>query len=157
MRSREIFFLLAAGIFLLSGCVPYGSNDRIDCRNFAIDTYTPTPNELRLGEEKVRLYLAKHGTGDQKHTSYLAIQVSKVFPSEIVQNLWPKLINSETATSFFSRGHTHNPHSDLDLSGIMIFDTRSNHFVGRTGYVLVDTPARGKLARFGDYIARYIR
>jgi hypothetical protein len=38
----------------------------------------------------------------------------------------------------------------------MIFDTRTGTFVSNRGFVSVDTPSRGRVARFGDYIARYI-
>jgi hypothetical protein len=128
----------------------------VDRRNFSIDTYTPTPNEVQLAEQRARTYWEKHRARYGSDTVYLAVQVSKVFSTEIVQNLWPKIINSETSGSFFSKGKSHNPASDLDLSGVMIFDTRTGHFVGHQGYVLVDTPGRGKSAHFGDYVARYI-
>ena len=72
-------------IFLVCLCatmVGCAESDRVDNRNFAIDTYNPTPNEIQLAEQR--------------------LETSKVFPSE-VQLLWPKLINSETTASFFSK------------------------------------------------------
>lgn len=39
----------------------------------------------------------------------------------------------------------------------MIFDTRRSHFVSNRGFILVDTPPLGHLARFDNYIARYKR
>jgi hypothetical protein len=80
---------------------------------------------------------------------------SKVFPGE-VQDLWPKLINSETTGSFFAHGLDQQTYSNLELIGIMIFDTRTGHFVGPRGFISVDTPPRGHVARFDKYIARYI-
>jgi hypothetical protein len=44
----------------------------------------------------------------------------------------------------------------LQLIGVMIYDIKTSHFVGNQGYVLVDTPSPGGVARFGDYTARYI-
>ena len=38
----------------------------------------------------------------------------------------------------------------------MIYNTTTGHFVGDQGYVSVDTPNPGEVARFGDYVARYI-
>ena len=84
---------------------------------------------------------------------YLAVQTSKIFPSE-VQLLWPKLINSETTASFFSQRR--GGFSNLQLKGIMIYDTRTSDFVGNRGFISVDTPPLGRVARFDDYIARYI-
>jgi hypothetical protein len=127
----------------------------IDQRNFAIDTYYPTPNEIRLAEQRARNYWAKNANRYGSNPVYLAVETSKIFESEIVQDLWPKLINSQTTTSFFAKSPGKR-HAEVDLKGIMIFDTRTGTFVSNRGFVSVDTPSRGRLARFGDYIARYI-
>jgi len=74
-----------------------------------------------------------------------------VFPYE---GLYPKLINSETSASFFSQADTN--YTSLQLKGVMIYDTKTSHFVGDQGYVSVDTPTPGEVARFGEYTARYI-
>jgi hypothetical protein len=129
--------------------------EKIDNRNFAIDTCYPTPNEIRLAELRARKYWEKHGARFGSNPVYLAVETSKIFPSE-VQGLWPKLINSETTASFFSHGLDQQTYSNLELRGIMIFDIRTGHFVSNRGFISVDTPPRGSLARFDGYIARYI-
>jgi hypothetical protein len=126
--------------------------EKLDNRNFAIDTCCPTPNEIRLAEERARNYWTKNGTRFGSNPAYLAVVTSKIFPSEI-QLLWPKLINSETTGSFFSQ---RRGFSNLQLKGIMIFDTRKGRFVGNCGFISVDTPPLGSVARFDEYIARYI-
>ena len=78
---------------------------------------------------------------------------SKIFPSE-VQLLYPKLINSETTASYFSQRR--GGYSNLQLKGIMIYDTRTGHFVSNYGFISVDTPQRGRVARFDDYLARFV-
>src|SRR5208282_2656709 len=72
---------------------------------------------------------------------FLAVETSKIFPGE-VQDLWPKLINSETTASFFSHGLKGNTYSNLQLLGVMIFDTRTGRFVSNQGYISVDTTPR---------------
>jgi hypothetical protein len=129
--------------------------EKIDNRNFAIDTCYPTPNEIRLAEQRARNYWAKHAARFGSNPVYLAVETSKIFPSE-VQGLWPKLINSQTTASFFSHGPDQQTYSSLQLLGIMIFDTRTGHIVGNRGFISVDTPPLGHVARFDDYIARYI-
>jgi len=143
---------------VLSFVVGFGSrssSEMIDQRNFAIDTYYPAPNEIRLAEQRARNYWAKNANRYGSNPVYLAVETSKIFESEIVQNLWPKLINSQTTTSFFAKSPGKR-HTEVDLKGIMIFDTRTGTFVSNRGFVSVDTPSRGRVARFGDYIARYI-
>ena len=152
------YFMSRVGFFVLlfSFLAPQTLRaEKIDNRNFAIDTCYPTPNEIRLAEERARNYWAKHAARFGSKPVYLAVVTSKIFPSE-VQNLWPKLINSETTGSFFSHGMDQQTYSNLELIGIMIFDTRTGRFVGNRGYISVDTPPLGSLARFDDYIARYI-
>jgi hypothetical protein len=129
--------------------------EKIDNRNFAIDTYYPTPNEIRSAEQRARKYWEKHAVRFGTNPVYLAVETSKIFPGE-VQDLWPKLMNSQTTSSFFSHGIDKEPYSNLALLGIMIFDIRTSHFVGNRGFISVDTPPLGHLARFDNYIARYI-
>ena len=147
---KSIFLLYFCTIML--GCAEI---DRVDNRNFAIDTCYPTPNEIQLAERRARNYWAKHAARFGSNPVYLAVETSKIFPAE-VQDLWPKLINSETTASFFSHGPDQQTYSCLELIGIMIFDTRTGRIVGNRGFISVDTPPLGHVARFDDYIARYI-
>ena len=52
---KSIFLLCFCTIML--GCA---ERDSVDHRNFAIDTYYPTPNEIQLAEQRARNYWAKH-------------------------------------------------------------------------------------------------
>jgi len=101
--------------------------ERIDHRNFAIDVCHPNPNSIRLAEVRTKVYWAKHASRFGPEPRFLAVQTSKVFPSE-VQDLWQKLINSETTGSFFSHGRR-NSYSNLQLLGVMIYDTQTGRFV----------------------------
>ena len=139
--------------FLLAGIC--SNAEPVDHRDFAIDTYHPKPNEVRLAEERARRYWAKNAGRYGSHPVYLAVQTSKIFESQIVQNPYAKLINSETNATFFAMSAGRHPDA-VDLKGIMIFDIRTGHFVSARGYVSVDTPLRGRVARFGAHIARYI-
>jgi hypothetical protein len=149
--SRAYLLLFVSSLSIL----PVLHAEKIDHRNFAIDTCFPSPNAIRLAEERTRAYWAKYASRFGAEPGFLAVETSKIFPGE-VQDLWPKLINSETTASFFSHGLRDNSYSNLQLLGVMIFDTRTGHIVGNQGYISVDTPPRGSVARFGPYIARYI-
>jgi len=107
---------------LLFSVLPTLRAEKIDNRNFAIDTCCPAPNEIRLAEERARAYWKKNSARFGSNPVYLAVVTSKVFPSE-VQLLWQKLINSETTASFF--GQRRGGYSNLQLKGVMIFDTRT--------------------------------
>ena len=135
--------------------VPALHAEKIDNRNFAIDTCFPTQNDIQLAEGRARSYWAKHASRFGAEPRFLAVDTSKLLPGEI-QDLYPKLIYSETTASFLGRGDHKGSYSELDLHGIMIYDTKAGRFVSNQGYVSVDTPPRGGVARFGSYIARYI-
>jgi len=148
MKSTFLVFFCS----IMLGCV---ESDKVDNRNFAIDTYYPAPNEIELAGQRARTYWAKHATRLGPNPGYLAVVTSKIFPGE-VQDLWSKLINSETTASFFSEGPDKQTYSSLQLVGIMIFDTRTGNIVGNRGFISVDKPPLGSVARFDDYLARYI-
>ena len=135
---------------LLLTALPELRAEKIDHRNFAVDTCYPTPNETQLAEQRARKYWAKHAARFGNDPFYLAVETSKIFPGD-VHNLSPKLNHSETTASNRRRSYSY-----LELKGVMIFDIRTGHFVGNTGFISVDTPPLGGVARFGDYIARYI-
>src|ERR1700730_9165410 len=97
---RRTYLLLFA--FFLA-MLPALHAEKIDNRNFAIDTCFPTPNAIQLAEGRTRAYWAKHASCFGRDPSFLAVETSTIFPGE-VQDLWTKLINSETAGSFFSHG-----------------------------------------------------
>lgn len=144
--------LCSVACFLIAGCAGLNSN-RVDPRNFAIDTYFPRPNEVRLVEARARAYWERNAA--RLGPGYLAIDASLIFPSE-VQNLWPKLINSETTASVFAHGTQDLSFSDFVLYGVVIFDPRTGRLVSNEGYVVADLPSRGSIARFDDYHARFI-
>jgi hypothetical protein len=128
---------------------------RVDNRDHAIDTYIPAPNVVALSETRARAYWARNRARFGPETPYLALDATFVFPSEI-QDLWPKLINSETTASFFSHGREQGSYQGLEPYCILIFDTRTERLVSSKGYVVIDLPNRGTVARFGPYVARFI-
>ena len=145
MRRGGVLFFA----FLLT-VLPELRAEKIDNRNFAFDTYFPTPNETQLAEQRARKYWAKHAARFANNPFYLAVETSKIFPGD-VQGLSAKMNHFETTASNRRRSYSY-----LVIKGIMIFDIRTGHFVGNTGFLSVDTPPLGGLARWDDYIARYI-
>src|SRR5271165_3633918 len=95
--------------------------------------------------------LAKQFTAIPKSNKIPCRGHYKRLQGDIVQSLYPMLMNSETTASYFSQGDT----SELEASSIMIYDTGANRFVGNSGYVSVDLPPRGSVAHWDSYLARY--
>ena len=139
---KRIGLVGGAGVLfvaLLITALPELRAEKIDNRNFAIDTCFPTPNEIQLAEQRARKYCAKHAARFGNNPFYLAVKTSKIFPGD-VHGLSPKLNHSETTASNRRRSYSY-----LELKGVMIFDIRTGHFVGNTGFISVDTPPLGAL------------
>ena len=149
-------FMKLFNILSLCLCLPIFRctvSDRVDNRNFAFDTYYPTANEIRLAEQRGQRYWQNNSQRFPNSTRYLAVYTTSVLQADIIQDLYAKLISSETTASFF--GHGDNVEL-MHLSCIMIYDTVTNKFLSNLGYASVDLPPRGSLARWNGYMARYI-
>jgi hypothetical protein len=131
----------------LFGCA---NSERIENRDYAFDTYYPTPNEIQLAQRRAQRYWQKNSQRFKNPTKYLAVYVTSIVQGDVNQDLYSKLMNSETTTSFFET------YSSLNASCIMIYDPVTNRFVSDLGYASVDLPPRGSVARWAGYTARYI-
>jgi hypothetical protein len=149
MKPSQLLTLCLCAALL--GCSQF---DTVDNRDHAIDIYYPNPNEIRLAQNRISKYWQNNSRRPPSAPRYLAVSATRVLPYEI-QDLWPKLINSETTASFFAHGRRFT-YSNLDAYCIMIYDTAANGFVSNHGFVTVDLPPRGSIARWDGYTATYI-
>ena len=143
-RAFNIIFLFLWLPFF--GCAV---SEQVDDRNFAVDAYSPTPNEIQLAQRRAERYWENHSQLFKNPTRYLAVATSGISGG----NIFPKLIKSETTTSYFSQD-SQTP--SLQASCVMIYDTATHRFVSDRGYLSVDLPRRGSVARWDTYMARYI-
>ena len=149
----ENHFMKALKILFLGLCLPiFGCavSDRVDNRNFSIDSYYPTPNEIQLAQQRAQRYWQKNSHRFENVTPYLAVYTTSVVQGDVNQSLYSKLINSETSTNFFET------YSSLNGSCIMIYNTATGRFVSNFGYASIDLPRHGSVARWDGYSARYI-
>jgi hypothetical protein len=143
-RLKKLLIYLC---LLLAGCADSG---KVDNRDYAFDTYYPTPNEIQLAQKRAQRYWAKNSQRLNNPTKYLAVYVTSIVQADVNQDLYSKLINSQTTSSFF------DTYSSLNASCIMIYDTATNSFVSNQGYASVDLPSRGTIAHWDGYTAKYM-
>ena len=86
-KSLSILFLCL--LLPLAGCT---LSDKVDDRNFAVDAYSPTPNEIQLAQQRAQHYWQKNSQRFKNPTRYLAVPATSVLQGDVVQNLYPKLI-----------------------------------------------------------------
>jgi hypothetical protein len=148
MKSSH-FLLFATGL-LVGACAQTELSQQTD---LSIATYGPTPNALAIAERRAKQYWAKHRDEINRGTRYLAIE-SDTIPSANIPDLYYRLTHSPGVNG--SDVEEYRVNNDIDIFCINIFDTRIGRFVSPQGYAVVDEPARGNVARFGKYTARFI-
>ncbi len=124
----------------------------LDTRNYVLGSYDANSNEIRIAGQRVKRYWQKNGSKLGERGHYLAITVADVMPAEVVQPFWHNMINAQTGSGVLLP-MAWNPGK---MRCIMIYDTQRSNFVNVHGLLVIETPHRGTLARFGDYIALYI-
>jgi hypothetical protein len=149
-HKSSVFFAVAA---LLSACGTMNSA-KLDKRDFAVDTYYPASNEIRLAENRARQYWQKNSGRFGAEPRYLAVEASSLLAPELSAEFSIKLDHSETSGAYFTQGISSS--SKQGISGVLIYDTQTDRSVGPQGYIIVDIPARGRVVRVSDYTARYI-
>lgn len=143
-------FVLAT---LLSACGTFNSVET-DKRDFAVDTYYPASNEIRLAERHARQYWQKNASRLGAEPRYLMVTASSILAAELNAEFSVKLDRSEMSGAYFTQGISSS--SKQGVHGVLIFDTQADRTVGPQGYIIVDSPSRGQIVRVADYTARYI-
>jgi len=147
--NRTRFGILAF-LILLASCAQTELSQQTD---LSIDTYRPPPDALGIAETRAEEYWTKHQAELGQATRYLAIESYPIFSDEI-PDLAVKLVNSPGVNS--SDLEKYETDLEVSISCVNIFDTRTRKLVSPEGYAVVDLPARGSIARFGPYTARFI-
>jgi hypothetical protein len=147
--TRIILALSVVGLFHS----PELLAEKVDLRNYVIGRYNANTNEVRIAKQRAIHYWQKNGprVGEKGH--YLAIEAAAVMPGDVIEPLWQNMINAQTGSGFLLPS-AWNPGR---MHCIMIFDTHTSSFATPEGFLVVETPHPGSLARFGDYIALYIK
>jgi hypothetical protein len=149
-ETMTSLFITISAILLVQAPALLGQ--KIDLRNYVIGGYDANSNETRVTQERARRYWQKNGKRFGEKVRYLAIEAAAVMPGDVIQPLWGNMINAQTGSGFLLPSEW-NPGR---MRCIMIFDTQTSDFATERGFLAIETPHRGTLARFGDYIALYI-
>ncbi|HYY26669.1 MAG TPA: hypothetical protein VE860_01930 [Chthoniobacterales bacterium] len=145
--------LVFSFVALLSACTSFNSTNA-DKRNYAVDTYYPGLNEIRVAESRARRYWEKNANRLSPEPRYLLVAASTLLAAELSAEFSIKLDHVETSGGYFTQGISSS--SRLGLQGFLLFDTKTGQAAAQQGYILVDTPSRNQVVQVGQYTARYI-
>jgi hypothetical protein len=145
--------LIFSVVALFSACASLDSTN-VDKRNYAVDTYYPRLNEIRVAESRARQYWQKNSTRLGPEPRYLLVAASALLAAELSAEFSIKLDHTQTSGGYFSQGISSS--SKQGLEGFLLFDTKTDQAASQQGYILVDTPSRNQVVQVGQYTARYI-
>jgi hypothetical protein len=149
-RARIISVLIPA--IIVAGCTTLTST-RVDSRNFAVDTYQPGPQQAAVADRRAKQFWAKNSGRYGAEPRLLAVVCGLVNASDLGVPFSAKVDHSETTATYFN----HGIYSDSQIvTGVMIFDTKTNQLIARQGYIFVDTPSMGTMIHVQDLTVRYI-
>ena len=154
--ARRYVVLLTTAVFIvLSACV--SSSNRSDTREYALAVGRPYPNELAVAQERVSRYLTRLTPSQRARLTendYLAVQTTKMSASD-VPGLANRIARGEVQATGGFGGDPYNRMS-AETTFIMIFEAKTGRPATDEGFVVVDTPAKGKVGIFGGFTAVYI-
>jgi hypothetical protein len=135
-------------VVALAGCAaPQGT--QTDSRDFAVSTWSVSPQNVQLAQKRARNYLKRHSYVAED-VRLLAVIADSVFPSE-VPDLWVKLGQSETSSSAYlqRRGQS------FKLWSVVLID-RTTLKPTRSAYLLANTPNQGEIVWMGGHKVLYV-
>jgi hypothetical protein len=157
--SMKFPILLAAlSALTLGSCVlfssrpaaPFGTND------YAIAVAQPYPSEASLALKRLQNFLARANARDRQtleETPYVAVQAYELTSGEVpwlahklgfgkVRAVW------HYANDFVER-------TDVPVKFLLVFNHRTEQLASPEGVLVIDTPSRGTIGRFGGVQAIY--
>jgi hypothetical protein len=140
-------------VILLPACTSLDSANA-NSRNYAVDTYYPRLNEIRVAEYRAQQYWQKNSTRFGSEPRYLLVAASTMLAPELSSEFSIKLDHVQTSGGYFTQGISSS--SRQGIRGFLLFDTQTGQAAAQQGYILVDTPSRNQVVQVGQYTARYI-
>jgi hypothetical protein len=129
---------------------PFGSDD------YAFALAQPYPSEARLAQKRLHNFLARASARNREvlqETPYVAVQAYELTSGEV-----PWLANKigygrvravrHYATDFVER-------NDIPVKFLVLFDHRTERLASPDGVLVIDTPSRGTIGKFGGFRAVY--
>jgi hypothetical protein len=156
MRFFACLALLSA--LILGSCTlfysrsgnPFGPDD------YAIALAQPYPSEAALARKRLQNFLSRAGAQDRqvlKETPYVAIQAYQLTSAEVP---WlPHKLGFGKVRAVTHYGNDFTQLTDVPVKFLVLFDHRTERLASPDGVLVIDTPAKGTIGKFGGFRAIY--
>jgi hypothetical protein len=142
--------LASCRLFYNKTNAPFGSDD------YAFALARPYPSETRLAQNRLKNFLARASERERQillETPYVAVQAYELTSGEV-----PWLANKLGYGNVRAVQHYANDfveRMDVPVKFLVLFDHRTEQLAAPDGVLVIDTPSRGAIGRFGGLRAIY--
>jgi hypothetical protein len=133
------------------GYTPFGPNDH------AFLVAQPYPREIALAKKRFQNFL-RRADARQKlllaQTPYIAVRAYTLTADEVPGLIWRMALGRIPMNDYSGADLLHNSGS-VPVQFLLIFDQRTGELAAPDGVLVIGSPTRGKIARYGGFRAIY--
>jgi hypothetical protein len=129
---------------------PFGPED------YAIAIAQPYPSETRLAQKRLHQFLKRANARDRQileQTPYVAVQAYELTSGEVPWLPHKLGFGQVRAVSHYANDFTEL--TNVPVKFLVVFDHRTEQLASPEGILVIDTPSRGTIGKFGGVRAIY--
>jgi hypothetical protein len=139
-----------------AGSAPPASAKTTHYIQYSLGEAEPYPEEVDFAYRRLWKFLQHPNATTRvslQQTAFVAVQVGEFSAGDVPSVLARLKRGKGQATTFY--GSDPNQPADARLQFLIVFDWRTRRPIGPVGFFVNDTPNRGKIGKFGDFLAVY--
>lgn len=137
-------------LFYSRSGTPFGPDD------YAIGLAQPYPSEARLAQKRLHNFLSRATAQDRRileETPYVAVQAYQLTSGEVP---WlPHRLGFGKVRAVRHYANDFVERTNVPVKFVVLFDHRTERLASPDGVLVIDTPSRGAIGKFGGFRAVY--
>ena len=137
-------------LFYSRSGIPFGPDD------YAVALARPYPSEALIAQKRLHNFLARATARDRRimeQTPYVAVQAYELTAGEVPWLSHRIGFGKIRAVSHYANDFAET--SNVPVKFLILFDHRTERLVSPDGVLVIDTPSRGTIGKFGGFRAVY--
>jgi hypothetical protein len=130
---------------------PFGPDD------YAFMRAQPYPKETLLAQKRFQNFLRRanaNGRAKLAETPFVAVRAYQLTANEVPGLVWRMALGRIPMKAYYGADLEENPGS-VPVEFLLIFDQRTGHLAASDGVLVIGSPVRGIIGRFGGVRAIY--
>jgi hypothetical protein len=150
LAALSALSLGSCALFYSRSGTPFGWND------FAVALARPYPSEALLAQKRLRNFLSRANARDRQvleETPYVAVQAYELTAGEVPWLAHKLGFGTVRAVKHYANDFIERV--DVPVKFLLLFNHRTEQLASPDGVLVIDTPPRGTIGRFGGFQAIY--